>query len=56
MPDFDLAVPARRQSNASGNRVIKAEIIFGGTLFLIWFVVLAVRHVPFGAQLIGAAP
>jgi hypothetical protein len=31
--------------------VIKAGAAYGGTLSLIWFVVLAVRHIPFGAQL-----
>ena len=34
--------------------VIKAAIVFGGTLVLSWIAVLAVRRIPFGAQLIGA--
>jgi surface polysaccharide O-acyltransferase-like enzyme len=34
--------------------VIKAAIVFGGTLVLSWIAVLAVQRIPFGAQLIGA--
>jgi hypothetical protein len=32
----------------------KAAIVFGGTLLLSSFVVVAVQSIPFGAQLIGA--
>ena len=34
--------------------MVKAAIVFGGTLVLSWIVVLAVQRIPFGAQLIGA--
>ena len=34
--------------------VIKATIVFSGTLVLSWIAVLAVQRIPFGAQLIGA--
>ena len=34
--------------------VVKAAIVFGGTLVLSWIAVLAVQRIPFGAQLIGA--
>ena len=34
--------------------VIKAAIVFSGTLVLSWIAVLAVQRIPFGAQLIGA--
>jgi hypothetical protein len=34
--------------------MIKAAIVFGGTLVLSWITVLAVQRVPFGAQQIGA--
>jgi surface polysaccharide O-acyltransferase-like enzyme len=34
--------------------VVKAMIVFGGTLVLRWIAVLAVQRIPFGAQLIGA--
>ena len=34
--------------------VIKAAIVFGGTLVLSWIAVLAVQRIPVGAQLIGA--
>ena len=34
--------------------VVKAAIVFGGTLVASWFVVLVVQHIPFGAQLIGS--
>jgi surface polysaccharide O-acyltransferase-like enzyme len=33
--------------------VIKAAIVFGGTLVLSWIAALAVQRIPFGAQLIG---
>jgi hypothetical protein len=36
--------------------VIKAAIVFSGTLLLSWFVVVAVQSIPFGALLIGATP
>jgi hypothetical protein len=36
--------------------VTKAAIVSDDTLFLSWLGVLAVRHIPFGARLIGAAP
>jgi glucans biosynthesis protein C len=34
--------------------MVKAAIVFGGTLVLSWIAVLAVQRIPFGAQLIGA--
>jgi glucan biosynthesis protein C len=34
--------------------MIKAAIVFGGTLVLSWIAVLAVQRIPFGAQLIGS--
>jgi hypothetical protein len=34
--------------------VIKAAVVFAGTLVLSWIAVLAVQRIPFGAQLIGA--
>jgi len=34
--------------------VIKAAVVFGGTLVLSWIAVLAVQRIPFGARLIGA--
>ncbi len=34
--------------------MVKAAIVFGGTLALSWIAVLAVQRIPFGAQLIGA--
>jgi hypothetical protein len=34
--------------------VIKAAIVFGGTVVLSWIAVLAVQRIPFGARLIGA--
>lgn len=34
--------------------LIKAAVVFGGTLVLSWIAVLAVQRIPFGAQLIGA--
>jgi hypothetical protein len=34
--------------------VIKAPVVFGGTLVLSWVAVLAVQRIPFGAHLIGA--
>jgi glucans biosynthesis protein C len=34
--------------------LVKAAIVFGGTLVLSWIAVLAVQRIPFGAQLIGA--
>jgi surface polysaccharide O-acyltransferase-like enzyme len=34
--------------------MIRAANVFGGTLVLSWITVLAVQHIPFGAQLIGA--
>jgi hypothetical protein len=34
--------------------MLKAAIVFSGTLVLSWIAVLAVRRIPFGAQLIGA--
>jgi hypothetical protein len=34
--------------------MIKAAIVFGGTLVLSWAAVLVVQRIPFGAQLIGA--
>jgi surface polysaccharide O-acyltransferase-like enzyme len=34
--------------------VVKAAIVFGGTLVLSWIAVLAVQRIPLGAQLIGA--
>jgi len=34
--------------------VIKAAMVFGGTLVLSWIAILAVQRIPFGAQLIGA--
>ena len=34
--------------------MVKAAIVFGGTLVLSWIAVLAVRRIPFGAQLSGA--
>jgi glucan biosynthesis protein C len=34
--------------------VIKAAVVFGGTLVLSWIAILAVQRIPFGAQLIGA--
>jgi glucans biosynthesis protein C len=36
--------------------VIKAAVVFGGTLLLSWLVVVTVAHVPLGARLIGATP
>jgi hypothetical protein len=35
--------------------VVKAAIVFGGTLLLSWVAVLAVQRIPLGARLIGAA-
>lgn len=34
--------------------VVKAAIVFAGTLILSWIAVLAVQRIPFGGQLIGA--
>ena len=34
--------------------MVKAAIVFSGTLVLSWIAVLAVQRIPFGAQLIGA--
>jgi glucan biosynthesis protein C len=34
--------------------MVKAAIVFSGTLVLSWIGVLAVQRIPFGAQLIGA--
>ena len=34
--------------------VVKAAIVFGGTLALSWIAALAVQRIPFGARLIGA--
>jgi surface polysaccharide O-acyltransferase-like enzyme len=34
--------------------MVKAAIVFSGTLVLCWIAVLAVQRIPFGAQLIGA--
>jgi glucans biosynthesis protein C len=34
--------------------VVKAAIVFGGTLLLSWVATLAVAQIPFGARLIGA--
>ena len=34
--------------------MVKAAIVFGGTLVLSWIAVLAVQRIPFAAQLIGA--
>jgi hypothetical protein len=34
--------------------MVKAAVVFGGTLVLSWIAVLAVQRIPFGAQLIGA--
>jgi glucan biosynthesis protein C len=34
--------------------MVKAAIVFGGTLVLSWIAVLAAQRIPFGAQLIGA--
>jgi hypothetical protein len=34
--------------------MIKAAVVFGGTLVLSWIAVLGVQRIPFGAQLIGA--
>jgi hypothetical protein len=34
--------------------IVKAVIVFSGTLVLSWIAVLVVQHIPFGAQLIGA--
>jgi glucan biosynthesis protein C len=34
--------------------MVKAAIVFGGTLVLSWIAILAVQRIPFGAQLIGA--
>jgi surface polysaccharide O-acyltransferase-like enzyme len=34
--------------------MVKAAIVFGGTLVLSWIAVLALQRIPFGAQLIGA--
>jgi hypothetical protein len=36
--------------------VIKAAIVFSGSLLLSWFVVVAVQSIPFGVRLIGATP
>jgi len=36
--------------------VIKAAIVFGGTLVLSLVVALSVQCIPFGARLIGPAP
>jgi hypothetical protein len=35
--------------------VVKATLVFGGTLVLSWIAVLAVQRIPFGARLIGAS-
>ncbi len=35
--------------------VVKAAIVFSGTLIFAWIATIAVRRVPFGAQLIGSA-
>ena len=34
--------------------LVKAAIVFSGTLVLSWIAVLAVSRIPFGAQLIGS--
>jgi hypothetical protein len=34
--------------------MVKAAVVFGGTLVLSWIAVLAVQRISFGAQLIGA--
>jgi hypothetical protein len=36
--------------------VIKAAIVFAGTLVLSWATALAVQRIPLGARPIGAAP
>ena len=36
--------------------VVKAAIVFGGTLFLSLSTTFAVQRLPFGARLIGATP